>query len=214
MLGEGAYRLSEAARYAGVPLATVRSWFKVRSDGLGRGPVFKSDFPMIEGDYAVSFLNLIEIYVARFFRNEGVKPPVLRRAHEILQAELGTTHPFAHASLGTDGRRIIQRMEETSLVDAVSKQHFFGQMYLDKIMYSPATRLAEAWEIADGVTINPSVSFGKPVIEHTGVTTFVVANQFKANRGNAELVASLFDLLEADVLHAVHFENGLKRRAA
>lgn len=109
MLGEGIYPLSEAARYAGVPPATVRSWFKVHSNGRGQGPVFKSDFPMVEGDSAVSFLNLIEIYVARFFRNEGVKPPTLRRAHEMLQVELNTIHTFAHASFGTEGRSIFQQ---------------------------------------------------------------------------------------------------------
>lgn len=214
MIGDGVYPLSEAARYAGVPVATVRSWFKARSDGNGQRPVFTSDFEPVDGDYAVSFLNLIEIYVAGFLRNEGVTPPTLRRAHQILQVELGTPHPFAHAHLGTDGKRIMQKHADVLLVDVISKQHLFGQMCLSKIKYSPATRLAEAWDIADGVTINPGVSFGKPVIEHTGVTTFVVANQFKANRGNAKLVAGLFHLSEADVLHAVGFETALKQRAA
>jgi uncharacterized protein (DUF433 family) len=214
MIGEGIYLLGEAARYAGVPSVTARSWFKQRSDGKGLGPVFTSDYPMVDGDYAISFLNLIEIYVARFFRNEGVRPPVLRRAHQILQEELKTKHPLAHANLGTDGRRIMQREGDAHLVDVISKQHFFGQMYLHKIKYSPTTSLAEQWDIATGVTINPGISFGKPVVDRTGTTTFVVANQYKANRENAKLVADLFNLSEDDVLHAVRFENGLKRRAA
>jgi len=169
---------------------------------------------MVDGDYAVSFLNLIEIYVARFFRSAGVKPPTLRRTHEMMQVELNTTHPFAHASLGTKGRSIIRQKGDASLVGVISKQHFFGQMDLHKIKYAPATHLAEAWDIADGVTINPRISFGKPVIERTGITTFVVANQFRANGGDAKLVARLFDLSESDVLHAARFEKGLDRRAA
>src|SRR6185295_759252 len=41
VLGNGVYDLSEAARYAGVPLATVRSWFKPRADGKGKGADFQ-----------------------------------------------------------------------------------------------------------------------------------------------------------------------------
>jgi uncharacterized protein (DUF433 family) len=73
--------------------------------------------------------------------------------------------------------------------------------------------LAVAWNIADGVTISPGISYGKPVINQTGVTTYVVANQFKANGENAALVAELFDLSESDVVNAVRFENSLKRAA-
>jgi uncharacterized protein (DUF433 family) len=214
MIGNGFYPLSEAARYAGLPSATVRSWFKMRSDGQGHGPLFRSDFDPINGNYAISFLNLIEIYVARFFRSEGVKPPILRRAHEILQNELETYHPFAHADLCTDGRRIILKRGDAELIDVISKQHFFGQMHLGRIKYSKTSRLAEAWGIASGVIINPGVSYGKPVVAHTGVTTFVVANQYYANQRNAALVANLFDLSEADVINAVNFEDGLKLRAA
>jgi uncharacterized protein (DUF433 family) len=214
MIGNGFYPLSEAARYAGLPSATVRSWFKMRSDGQGHGPLFRSDFDPIDGHYAISFLNLIEIYVARFFRKEGVKPPILRRAHKILQNELETYHPFAHADLCTDGRRIILKRGDAELIDVISKQHFFGQMHLGRIKYSKTSRLAEAWGIASGVVINPAISSGKPVVARTGVTTFVVANQFHANLGNASLVASLFDLTEADVMHAVSFENSLKQHAA
>lgn len=213
MLGEGFYQLSEAARYAGVPAATVRSWFKRRSDDRGLGPVFTSDFSPIGADFAISFMNLIEVYVARFFKNEGVDSKSLRRTHEVLKAELGIAHPFAYAQLATDGKRILKTQGDAQMIDVITRQHFFGQMMLHKISYSPATKLAEAWGIADGVTINRGVAFGKPVIENTGIATYVVANQYKANKGNAALVASIFGLAESNVMQAVKFESSLRRVA-
>ncbi len=214
MVGEGAYPLAEAARYAGLPAATVRSWFKPRPGGRGRGPLFRSDLPPVNGDYAISFLNLVEAYVARFFRTEGVRPDRLRRAHELLQVELGHSHPFAHADLRTDGKRIILATADGDLRDVISRQHFFAQMKLGRFTFSPTSRLAVHWHIGDGVVIDPRVSFGKPVARGSGVTTYVLANQFRANGGNATMVADLYDVTDADVRHAVRFEDNHRRRAA
>ena len=214
MMGKGVYTLNEAARYTGVPLATLRSWFKPRTDRRRHDPIFQSDYAPIEGDYAVSFLNLIEVYVARFFRQEGVKPPVIRRARDILADELSTLYPFAHADLCTDGSRIIRKTGESQLVDVISKQHFFKQMRLGTITYNNLTRLADAWHIREGVIINPEVAFGHPVVERTGITTFVLANQYHANCENASLVADLYGVGESDVLNAVRFEEATRRRKA
>lgn len=214
MLGQGVYTLSEAARYAELPAATLRSWFKPRSDKKGQGPIFRSDYAPVDGDYAVSFLNLIEAYVARFFRKEGVKPPVIRRAREILTAELATPYPFAHVELCTDGCRVIWKTGEAQLVDVISKQHFFAQMRLGQIRYNKLSKLAEAWHICEGVLIDPKLAFGHPVAERTGITTFVLANQYAANGENAAVVADLYGVGESDVLNAVRFEGAMRRRAA
>ncbi|MGA2232195.1 MAG: DUF433 domain-containing protein [Tepidisphaeraceae bacterium] len=211
MLGLGIYHLDEVSAYTGIPKPTLRSWFKPRSDHVGRGPVFASDYRALNGDYAVSFLNLIDAYVLSFFRKRGVKPAVIRRAYTILQAELHTTHPFAHADLCTDGNSIIRESKKAgriNLIDVIDRQMVFSELqpYMDRIDYGSATRLAEAWRIANGVVIRPTVGFGKPVIENTGISTYVIANQFKANKRDAGLVARLFDIAESDVVNAVEFE--------
>jgi uncharacterized protein (DUF433 family) len=99
-------------------------------------------------------------------------------------------------------------------VDVISKQHFFTQMCLGQIKYNKDSKLAEAWHIREGVLIDPKVAFGHPVIERTGVTTFVLANQYAANQENAALVADLYGVGESDVLNAVRFEEAIRRRAA
>jgi uncharacterized protein (DUF433 family) len=220
ILGQGVYPLSEVIQYTGLPATTVRNWFKWRSDKTGKGPIFTSDYKEIGGDYAISFLNLIEVCVAAFLREQGVSPALIRRAYAILREELHTAHPFAHADLRTDGVRIIRHRftgkDDAALVDVVSKQMLFSQMrdLLSRITYGNESHLAEAWKIAKGITIKPGVSFGKPVIEGTGVTTFVLANQYKANGKDAARVARLFNVKIGDVKNAVHFESHLKQRQA
>lgn len=211
MLGLGVYHLDEVSAYTGIPKATLRSWFRVRPDKAGQGPVFASDYHSSNGDYAVSFLNLIDAHVLSFFRKRGVKPKIIRRAYSILQTELHTPHPFAHADLCTDGNRIIRESKKSggvNLIDVIDKQMVFSELqpYMDRIDYGTATRLAEAWRISAGVTIRPTVAFGKPVIENTGISTYVVANQFRANKKDAVLVARLFEIAETDVANAVAFE--------
>jgi uncharacterized protein (DUF433 family) len=221
MFGSGLYTLPDVARYTGVPRSTIRSWFRPRSDGQGRGPMFQSDYETVDGEMAVSFLNLIDAYVARYFRQQNVSPLVLRRAHEILQLELGTPHPFAHADLCAGQGRIIRRTVEIAdsppkLVDVVSKQKWFSEMqaWLSRIDYARVTKLASRWNIADGVVIDPTVCFGQPAVRRTAVSTFVLANQFHANRRNAALVADLYSVREEDVRHAAAFEARHRQRIA
>src|SRR6266700_1962315 len=99
MLGLGVYPLSEVTDYTGVPATTLRSWFICRSDGKGRGPLFQSDWERVENDYALSFVNLIEAYVASFFRAKKIKPSHIRKVHEALKDKWGIAHPFASQDL-------------------------------------------------------------------------------------------------------------------
>ena len=114
----------------------------------------------------------------------------------------------------TNGERIIRKTKDADLIDVISKQHFFAQMRLSRIMYGKVSRLAEAWNISDGVVINPAVNYGKPVVSKTGLSTFIVSRQYSANSNDAEFVAKMFNVSAADVLHAVQFEGSLGQRAA
>ena len=214
MLQDGVYKLSDAARYVGVSASTLRAWFKPRSDGRGLGPIFQTPYPVVDGDYAINFVNLIEAHVARFFRGEGVSPKVVRKAHEILRRDLKTLHPFAHEDLRTDGAAIIRRTADevgnTLLTDVVTNNRIFKELEsgLTRIQYG-ADKLAELWRIARGVTIDPHRAFGHPTVANSGVTTFILAAQFEANDRDADLVASLYEVTPADVVDAVEFEESL-----
>ena len=219
MIGEGIYTLAEVSRLTEVHPSTVRTWFKGRIDGAGRGCGFQSDYPPVGRDYAVSFLDMIDVLVAGQLRLRYHVPMwMVRRAHEVLQKELGTKHPFCHSDLYTDGRRIFisaaSKLGEEKLHEVVSHQQFFVHIKekLDRIVYSESTKLARQWKLIKGVVLDPLISMGKPIIENTGVTTYVVANQYFANKERAALVADLYEVTEKDVFNAVKFEHIYGRR--
>ncbi|MDO8631925.1 MAG: hypothetical protein Q7R41_15680, partial [Phycisphaerales bacterium] len=216
----GVYTLSEVARYTNLKYSTVRYWFLGRPDGAGRGPVFRSDYPIVCGQRAVSFLDLFDALIAGQFRELGVSLQVVRRAHTLLQRRLGTIHPFCHQDLYTDGKAIIagtaSEINDETLNDVISGQHLFPQIkiHLDHVVYCTKTKLAVRWHVADGVVMDPTLCRGKPVVEPTGTTTFVLSGAYSANDQNADLVADLFDVSIEQVLNAVKFEEALRKRHA
>ena len=221
MIGQGIYTLAEVSRLAELHPSTVRTWFKGRPDRLGQGSILYSDYQSVRGDYAVSFFDLIDALVAGQLRiRHRVPMRVVRRAYSLLQKELGVKHPFCHVDIYTDGNKIFRlaadEIGEKVLSDVVSRQLFFVHILekLEHIDYSEVTKLARRWRIAQGIVVDPLISMGKPTIENTGVTTFVIANQYLANKKNSVLVADLFSVSEDDVVNAVQFEQKYGRLVA
>ena len=209
-LGLGVYDLSEAARYTRLKERTVRTWFHGRPDRKGHGPVFHGDYERVHGDFAISFLDLIDLLVAGQLCAAGVKLRVVRSAYIVLQGELRTPHPFCHERIYTDGKSVLvvaaREIGDDRLLDVVSRQQLFLTIrkHLKRIDY--VSELASLWNISDGVTIDPRRSFGKPVVGSTSVTTFVLANQYRANANDEVLVAELYGVDPQDVRSAVAFE--------
>ena len=213
MIGMGVYTIAEVSRLTEVHPSTVRTWFKGRSDSTGQGPIFQSDYHSVDGDYAVSFLDLIDVLIAGQFRiRYNVPMRIVRIAHNLLQDELDTKHPFCHSDLHTDGKRIFRtaanKLGEEVLNDVVSRQQFFIHIKekLDHIDYNEVNKLASRWRISNGIVVDPLISMGKPTIENTGVTTYVITNQYYANNKNSGLVADLYEVSEESVLNAIKFE--------
>ena len=212
MIGKGAYQLCEAARYTGVPASTLRAWFMPGTGHAALPPIFQAEYRTPGEPLELIFLNLMEAFVGRFFRQNGVSSAQLRAAHQALADHLGAPHPFAHCDLCTGHGRILKNCfvfgRAAEVVDVVSRQTWFPQMkrWLAHLDYDASSCLVARWRIADGVEIDPRIAFGQPVVNGAGVTTCVLANQVAANGGNAALVADLFDLPESSVMDAARFE--------
>lgn len=221
MLGQGVYTVAEVSRLTGLHPSRVRSWFKQRSDGSGYSPVFRSDYQPVDGDYAVSFFDLIDVLIAGAFRDQFHVPMhVVRRTHRLLREQLDVEHPFCHSDLYTDGKRIFlsaaSELSEQTLHEVISRQQFFLHIKekLHHIDYNEITKLAHRWRIAGGVVVDPSICMGKPTVANTGITTYVIANQYHANDDNAGLIADLYGISEKDVANAVTFEDWYRHRNA
>lgn len=205
MLGNGVYSLSEAARLTGLPVGRVREWF-------GRSRMFQGDFQRVDGDRAISFFDLIDVFVAGQLREHGVSLQKVRKVYSELAREMRTDHPFCRTELLSDGKDVFSRFEEGELlVDVLSKQGFFSKIilpFLKSIEYD-ANHLARRWKIADRVVIDPEICYGAPIVESVAVPTSVLAKSYAANGRDAAKVADFYGVNSKDVMAAVNFESGL-----
>ncbi len=212
-IGRGVYSVSEASRYTQLHHARIYSWLRSRSDTFAPA-LIRSDYAeSIEGR-VLSFLDLIDVHVAGKLRNAGVSMQVVRRAYMALQDHFGAEHPFCHQELGTDGQHVFLRVaddvNDEKFYDVVSGQHEFPRVlkqFLKLLDHNQRTLMAEKWRIASGVVIDPTVSFGKPVVRGRATTTYVVRDTYYANKRDSDLVARMYRISPTAVMRAVRFED-------
>ncbi len=216
ILGHGVYTLPEAARLTRLRPSRVREWFAGSAKVRGVAPVFRGDYPVVDGDQAISFHDLIELFVAGQLRDRGVSLRNLRKVHENLRNDLGTAHPFCRREILTrDGQVFTLGLDEPGrgeMIDVLRRQRVFPDIllpFLHRIDYDRATEMARRWCIADRVVIDPGICLGKPIIEGIGIATAVLAASYEANGRDAELVADWFRVHPTHVLAAVDFERTL-----
>src|SRR5438270_727125 len=104
MLGKGVYSLAEVAQLTGLKRARVGEWFRGRPSEASPRPLFRSDYQPVEDDVAVSFLDLIDVFVAGQLREHGVPLQAVRRVYSRLTEDL-ETHPPPVQPQGTPQRR-------------------------------------------------------------------------------------------------------------
>src|SRR5262245_43621196 len=109
LLGSGVYSFREAATLTNLKTRRVQEWFTGRKSEPGRVPVFRPEYDPIGTTHAISFLDLIDVYVAGHLREHGVSFPTVRKVHTRLSEDFGTPHPFARKELLTDGQAVFVR---------------------------------------------------------------------------------------------------------
>ena len=71
-IGLGLYDLRECARLTGLDAKRVRRWFVPAPSEGNRRPVLTPDYPRVQGDTAISFLDMIEVFVLGNLREHHV----------------------------------------------------------------------------------------------------------------------------------------------
>ena len=214
-VGHGVYSFPEAARLVRLRAGRVGEWFRGRLNSK-IGPVFTGDFSPVGEDRVISFLDLVDVFVAGQLREHGVSLQTLRRVYVELQGVLETRHAFCRRELLTDGGRIfirgLDQKGREEIIDVLDKQRVFPQIilpFLKSIDYAPESNLARRWHIGKKVVIDPQIAFGQPTIEAVGVSTAILAAAFHANDRDEALVADWYNVHSEDVIAAARFEAGL-----
>ncbi len=214
ILGHGVYSISEAARLTHLRPQRVREWFA--GQGGHRGGVFRSDYQPVQGDRAISFLDLVELFVAGQLRDHGVSLQALRKVYKTLERDLHTRHPFCRREILTDGKNVfvlgLDERGAEEMFEVLSRQKVFVEIlvpFLKRIDYDAATHLAKKWFVTDQVVLDPNICLGKPVVAKAGIATAILASSFHANGEDAGVVADWYGVQQSHVLAAVEFERSL-----
>ena len=221
-LGQGVYAVREAARLSGVAAPTIRRWlsgykYRVGCEERNSPPVWSPDFPRIHDRAALSFRDLMELRFVNYFLQHGVPWATLRGAAKHAALILESSHPFSVKRFRTDGKRIFLEFAHES-----------GELHLLELIRSQwnipefvSPRLYEGLDYEDGmitrwhprqemerILVDPSISFGQPVVAPSYVPSSVLARAFLAER-SALAVAEWYQVDEQSVLEAIGFEKSL-----
>jgi hypothetical protein len=156
IFNNGVYDFAEAARFTGLKRSRVREWFRIRNAGPTRRAMFVSSYAPVDGKFAISFLDMIDVFVAGQLRDHGVTLQHLRKVYQSMRVGLNTEHPFSHRELLSDGKKVFMRWEDEQgrhlLEEALTRQRAFPELllpFLKRIDYDEASRLAKRWRIAE-----------------------------------------------------------------
>ena len=201
-----AYGISEAARFIRIPRATLAYWTR------GPRPLIRPPRP--GGD--LSFNNLVEGHVLRALRSvHGASMASVRSALSYAQEQLAISRLLLHDELLTDGGDLF--IEQLDQLINLSRS---GQLALRRLLQDCLRRVERddeqlpfllypvlPRESADdrAITIDPRISFGRPVLAGTGVSTRALVDRIDAGEDMAD-VARDYDLTEIQIQDAVLYE--------
>jgi uncharacterized protein (DUF433 family) len=204
-----AYSTVEAARFAQTKPRTVAYWHYGTGTRVG---------PALGGKkrYApLSYLQLVEVAFVASFRQHGVPLQRIRKAREYVAKVFGAEFPFAEYRFKTEGFHV--------LMDAASVDPDFseliaadeaGQMAWEDVLlerfeqFDYEEDLAVRWHLRGRdvpILIDPRISFGAPILERTGIPTWVLKGRFEAGE-TLEEIEDDFEVPQRDIVYALEFE--------
>src|SRR4051812_6254506 len=227
----GIYTPPEAAALLHEKPATVRRWAfgsgRTRASGrIASLPLIRTDLPVIEGERALTFVELIELLYVRAFRDARVGWKAIREAARVAARLFATDHPFALRQVFLDpGSFLYAAIEEADGTEVLVELRGHGQQaipqlvkpYLRQLEFGDGDVVARWWPMGrrGGVVLDPRIGFGAPVVEGTGIRARTLVDAFVAEQAAhgtkaLERVAWLYELKSSQVDDALRFQRWLK----
>jgi uncharacterized protein (DUF433 family) len=233
--GTGIYTPREAAFLLGERPSTIRrcAWGYARPRSgqyIEYPPLIKTELPVVDGQRALTFVELVELLYIRAFERAGVPWTLIKHAAVLAARIFDTGHPFALRRLFVDPKPVYAELREhegdDSLVQLVGHgQHTMPQLvkpYLDELDFDVNEVAQRWWPMGrrGGVVIDPRIAFGAPVVEETGIRAEALGDAYDAERpifgddGAVERVAWTYAIEPGHVRTALRFRDGLRKLAA
>lgn len=204
-----AYTTAEAARFAEAKSRTVAYWHYGTGTKIGPALGEKKRYAPL------SYLQLVEVAFVASFRRRGVPLQRIRKAHDYVAKVFRAEFPFAQYEFKTEGVHVLM---EAASVDPDFRELIAadeaGQMAWERVLLERFERfdyeedLAVRWHLRGRdvpILIDPRISFGAPVLEGTGIPTWVLKGRFEAGE-TLEEIEHDFGVAEHDLRHALEFE--------
>ena len=169
-----------------------------------------------DSDGLMSFNNLIEGHVLRALRvDHGVRMGAIRTAIRYAEKELGIRRLLLDKRLETDGVDLfldrLGKLINLSLSGQLAVRRLLAG-YLRRIDHDGGQHpvrfypfVARALNESRSIVIDPRVSFGRPSVVGTGISTSVIAGRIDAGE-TVEEVADDYGLRVLDIEEAVVYE--------
>lgn len=231
-LGTGIYTPTEAAVLLHEEARTVRRWaFGYHRNRPMRGRAYhppllvRTDLPDVEGEKALTFVELIELLYIRAFEQANVPWSAIKEAANVAARLFKTAHPFALRQLYVDPKSLYAAIREEdgqeSLVQLLGHgQHAITPLvkpYLDQLEFDVNDVATRWWPMGKdgGVVIDPLIAFGSPVVEAVSIRTKVLNDAVIAERrvygeGAVDRVAWIYDISPEHVRTALRFVHWLQ----
>lgn len=229
--GIGLYTVQDAARFTHLAPPKIRRWiegydYRAR-DGERRTvhPVAPRHLDRLEGEIALTFKDLIEVYWVKTLLGQGVTMPKIREAAEEAEKLLASDHPFCQVRFTTDGAAVFARVLDEQERERILHLDRSGQFVFKGVIEPLLRELEYTDEGRDGVVrwwplgrdrrvvLDPRVAFGAPVTRDEGVPTESLYRGWLAER-DMERVAEWYAVSIDAVRDAVAFEEMHRTAAA
>ncbi len=221
-----AYPANEAAYMLSLPLATVKAWSfgqSYRSDGKTKQ--FKAVIQAADPNAKLlSFANLCELHVLAAIRQiHGVRLHKVRDAVEYVRNRLGADRPLIDRQFMTNGIDLFVEQASKLLNVSQQGQEALRDEFMDALarierdrkgnpvrLFPYSRSYGHAAEQPKTIVIDPSLSFGRPVLTKSAVPTEIIFDRFQAG-DSLEDMAEDYGVGEKEIEEALRFE---QRRAA
>ena len=212
-----AYGVADAARYLHMPVATLRSWVLGRTYPRGGGvAAFEPLIRLPARRRQLSFNNLIEAHVLRALRTKhGVRIDAVRQALSYAEGALDIERLLLSRDLLTGGGDLF--LERFGELVNLSKS---GQLVLRRLLDAHLRRVERdegdlpirlypflAGDLPDSrsIIIDPRVSFGRPTVAGSGISTEAVVGRIDAGESIEEITED-YDMSAEQVESALMYE--------
>jgi len=213
------YTFPEGSRATGIPASLLRAWiigqaYERKHDQAYFEPVIRRP---CEDDSRLSFINLIEAHVLRALRTaDRVSLSCIREAVDLAEREFDIERLLVSPALrASAGRLFLDRY--THLLELTEAQQLAMksvlEQFLERIEFEDSNLPAEFLPFERSpknfgrrvIALSPFISFGRPVVRRTGVSTRAILQRLEAGESTAAVMAD-YRLEEAEIEEAILYE--------